>query len=95
MDMDWEDLKRGYIAAVLHELTTEHSVTEADAHKLIDAYGLRERLDVEPVVQLHMSILGVVQDMRREGLFEQIIQEGKATGRNACKVCARSDPGKR
>lgn len=49
MDMDWEDLKRGYIAAVLHELTTEHGVTEADANKLIEAYRLRERLDIEPV----------------------------------------------
>ncbi len=65
-----DESKRWYISAVRGELITQYGFMEEEADKIIEAYKLRERLNIAPDAQLHMDISDTVREMRREGFFE-------------------------
>ena len=65
-----DESKRWYISAVRGELITQYGFMEEEADRIIEAYRLKERLDIAPEAQLHMDIADTAREMRQEGFFE-------------------------
>ena len=65
-----DESKRWYVSAVRGELVTQYGFLEEEADRIIEAYKLRERLNVAPDAQLHMDIADTAREMRRDGFFE-------------------------
>ena len=61
--------KRWYLAAVRSNLILNYGMQEEQADAAIEAYQLRERLEIAPDAQLHYDIDDTTDEMIETGFF--------------------------